>query len=177
MRAVFTFLIGSILVILAGTLIAGEQDRREFEAAKAEYEQSSHDEAARATYVTKLAQIADRLVSEYRQSGQRNQLGIAKAPGSERHRFQEAEAIAGWQVGVAASHLRVSRERKVRNRRGSDRRQLANPREPTNPGRLERADHFAEPGLLHLLEPRFRILPLTGKRVKTGHLHAITARQ
>jgi len=72
MRAVFTFLIGSILVILAGTLIAGEQDRREFEAAKAEYEQSSHDEAARATYVTKLAQIADRLVSEYRQSGQRN---------------------------------------------------------------------------------------------------------
>jgi len=72
MRAVFTFLIGSILVILAGTLIAGEQDRREFEAAKAEYEQSSHDEAARATYVTKLAQIADRLVNEYRQSGQRN---------------------------------------------------------------------------------------------------------
>ncbi len=72
MRAVFTFLIGSILVILAGTLIAGEQDRREFEAAKAEYEQSSHDEAARATYVTKLAQIADQLVSEYRGSGQRN---------------------------------------------------------------------------------------------------------
>src|SRR5436309_14551941 len=72
MRAVFTFSIGSILVILAGTLIAGERDRREFEAAKAEYEQRSHDEAARATYVTKLAQIADRLVTEYRGSGQRN---------------------------------------------------------------------------------------------------------
>src|SRR2546423_4703914 len=72
MRTVFTFLIGSSLVILAGTLIAGEQDRREFEATKAEYEQSSHDEAARLTYVTKLAQIADRLVSEYRGSGQRH---------------------------------------------------------------------------------------------------------
>jgi len=72
MRTVFTFLIGSILLILAVKLIAGEQDRREFEAAKAEYEQSSYDEAARVTYVTKLAQIADRLVSEYRRSGQRN---------------------------------------------------------------------------------------------------------
>ena len=68
MRTVFTLLIGSILVSLAGTLIAGEQDRRQFETAKAEYEQSSHDEAARVTYVTKLAQIADRLISEYRQS-------------------------------------------------------------------------------------------------------------
>jgi hypothetical protein len=72
MRRVFTFLIGSTLVILAATLIAAEQDRREFETAKAEYEQSSHDEAARVTYVTKLAQVADRLVSEYRGSGQRN---------------------------------------------------------------------------------------------------------
>jgi hypothetical protein len=72
MRTVFTFLIGSTLVILAATLIAAEQDRREFEAAKTGYEQSSHDEVARVTYVTKLAQIADRLVSEYRRSGQRN---------------------------------------------------------------------------------------------------------
>jgi tetratricopeptide (TPR) repeat protein len=43
-----------------------------FEAAKAEYDTSSHDEAARVTYVTKLAQIAGPLVSEYRRSGQRN---------------------------------------------------------------------------------------------------------
>jgi hypothetical protein len=60
-----------MLVILAVKLSAGEQDRREFEATKAEYQQSSHDEAARATYVTKLAQIADRLVSDYRR-GQRH---------------------------------------------------------------------------------------------------------
>jgi hypothetical protein len=46
-------------------------ERQDFEAAKQEYEQSSHDEAARLTYVTKLAKIADPLVSEYRQSGQR----------------------------------------------------------------------------------------------------------
>ena len=72
MRTVFTFLIGSVLVILAVKLSAAEQDRREFETAKGEYEQSSHDEAARVTYVAKLAQIADRLVSEYRRSGQRN---------------------------------------------------------------------------------------------------------
>ena len=72
MRIVFTFLIGSILVILAVKLSAAEQDRHELETANAEYEQSSHDEAAQVTYVTKLAQIADRLVSEYRQSGQRH---------------------------------------------------------------------------------------------------------
>jgi|SRR5882724_904217 len=72
MRTVFTLLIGSILVILAVKVSVAEQDRREFETAKAEYEQSSHGEAARVIYVTKLAQIADRLVSEYRRSGQRD---------------------------------------------------------------------------------------------------------
>ena len=72
MRTFSTFLIGSVLVILAVKLSAAEQDRREFETAKAEYEQSSHGEAARVIYVTKLAQIADRLVSEYRRSGQRD---------------------------------------------------------------------------------------------------------
>jgi len=41
------------------------------EAAKQEYEQSSRNEAARLTYVSKLTRIADRLVSAYR-SGQRN---------------------------------------------------------------------------------------------------------
>jgi len=72
MRTVVTFLIGSILVILAVKLSAAEEDRRVFETAKTEYEQGSHDEAARATYVTKLAKIADQLVSEYRGSGQRH---------------------------------------------------------------------------------------------------------
>ena len=46
--------------------------QRDLEAAKQEYEQSSHDEAARLTYVTKLARIADPLVAEYRQSGRRH---------------------------------------------------------------------------------------------------------
>jgi hypothetical protein len=48
--------------VLAAMLIAGgvstqAAEKQEFEAAKAEYEQSSHDEAARVTYVTKLAQL------------------------------------------------------------------------------------------------------------------------
>jgi hypothetical protein len=46
--------------------------QRDFEAAQQEYEQSSHDETARLTYVTKLARIADPLVAEYRQSGRRH---------------------------------------------------------------------------------------------------------
>jgi len=74
MRTFSTFLIGSVLVILAVKLSAAEEDRREFETAKAEYEQSSRDESARITYVTKLAHIADRLVSQYRRSGERNEL-------------------------------------------------------------------------------------------------------
>jgi hypothetical protein len=46
--------------------------RRDFEAAKQEYERSPRDEAARLTYVTRLAGIADPLVAEYRQSGRRH---------------------------------------------------------------------------------------------------------
>ena len=61
-----------IAILVAGQVPIEAADKEDFEGAKAEYEQSSHDEAARATYVTKLAQIADRLVSEYRQSGDRN---------------------------------------------------------------------------------------------------------
>jgi K+-sensing histidine kinase KdpD len=68
-----TFVVAFIAVTLAANLIGAEQDRQEFEAAKQEHEQTAlRDEAARVTYVTKLAQIADRLVSQYRQSGQRN---------------------------------------------------------------------------------------------------------
>jgi hypothetical protein len=87
MRTFSTFLIGSVLVILAVKLSAAEEDRREFETAKAEYEQSSHDEAARATYVTKLAHrrpVGQRLSAwpATRRIDGCNQLGIAKASGS-----------------------------------------------------------------------------------------------
>ena len=61
-----------IAILVAGQVPTEAADKQDFEAAKQEYEQSSHDEAARVTYATKLAQIADRLVSEYRRSGQRN---------------------------------------------------------------------------------------------------------
>src|SRR5438093_6896359 len=54
------------------TFIALGGAQENFEAAKQQFEQRSHDEAARVTYVTKLAQTAERLVSEYRQSGQRH---------------------------------------------------------------------------------------------------------
>ena len=72
MRTFSTFLIRSILVTLAVKLSTAEEDRPEFETAKTEYEQGSSDETARLTYVTKLVQIADRLVSAYRQSGPRH---------------------------------------------------------------------------------------------------------
>jgi hypothetical protein len=61
-----------VTILVAGGVSTQAAETQEFDAAKQEYQQSSHDEAARATYVTKLAQIADRLVSEYRGSGQRN---------------------------------------------------------------------------------------------------------
>ncbi|PYK48197.1 MAG: hypothetical protein DME20_09680 [Verrucomicrobia bacterium] len=60
----------AILVVAEVSAVAAE--KQDFEAAKQQFEQRSHDEAARVTYVTKLAQIADRLVTEYRGSGQRN---------------------------------------------------------------------------------------------------------
>jgi hypothetical protein len=59
-------------LFVAGDLSAQTPSKRDFEAAKQEYEQSSRDEAARLTYVTKLAEIANLLVSEYRQGGQRH---------------------------------------------------------------------------------------------------------
>jgi hypothetical protein len=54
------------------TFIALGGAQEDFEAARAAYEHSSHDEQARLTYVTKLAEIASPLVTEYRQSGHRN---------------------------------------------------------------------------------------------------------
>jgi hypothetical protein len=59
-------------ILVAGQVPTEAAGKQDFKAAKQEYEQSSHDEAGRVTYVIKLAQIADRLVSDYRQSGQRN---------------------------------------------------------------------------------------------------------
>jgi hypothetical protein len=61
-----------VSVFLAGDVAAQTSDKQDLEAAKQQFDQSSHDEAARVTYVTKLAQIADRLVSEYRRSGRRH---------------------------------------------------------------------------------------------------------
>jgi hypothetical protein len=66
-------LVGMVLTILvAGGVSTRATEKPDFDAAKQEYEQSSHDEAARVTYVTKLAKVAGRLVSQYRRSGQRN---------------------------------------------------------------------------------------------------------
>ena len=65
-------LVGIVAILITDGIATQAAEKQEFEAAKQEYEQSSRDEAARATYVIKLAQIADRLVSEYRQSGQRH---------------------------------------------------------------------------------------------------------
>src|SRR5947209_17114660 len=65
-------LVGIVAILIAGGVLTEAAEKQDFEAATQEYEQSSHGEADRVTYVTKLAQIADRLVSDYRQSGQRN---------------------------------------------------------------------------------------------------------
>ena len=61
-----------LVVALAPGLSATQGNQQEFELARSEYEQSSHDEAARLQYVNKLAQVADRLVSDYRR-GQRHE--------------------------------------------------------------------------------------------------------
>lgn len=63
-----------VVIVAADLLLAANPDEQKFEAAKQEYEQAvpPGNETARLTYVSKLAQIANRLVSEYRQSGQRN---------------------------------------------------------------------------------------------------------
>jgi hypothetical protein len=64
----------AVALFVAGHLSAQTPSKQDIEAARQEYEQAvpPGNEKARLTYVTKLAQIADRLVSEYRRSGQRN---------------------------------------------------------------------------------------------------------
>lgn len=70
-------LAGSIAIVVGAALcatpvFAGVQDRSEFDIAKAQYEASAHDEAARLRYVTKLAAIRERQVDKYLRSGERD---------------------------------------------------------------------------------------------------------
>jgi len=46
-----------VLILIAGGISTQAAEKEDFEAAKKEYQASSHDEAARVTYVTKLAQL------------------------------------------------------------------------------------------------------------------------
>ena len=65
-------LVGTVAISITDGIATQAAEKQDFEAAKQEYERSSHNEAARLTYLTNLAGIANLLVSEYRQSGQRN---------------------------------------------------------------------------------------------------------
>jgi hypothetical protein len=65
-------LVGIAMILIAGGVSTQAADKQDLEAAQQQFVQSSQDEAARAHYVVKLAEIADRLVREYRRSGQRN---------------------------------------------------------------------------------------------------------
>ena len=63
-------LVGIVVTILvAGGVSTQAADTQEFDAAKQEYEQSSHDESARSAYVTKLAKIRDRQIQNYWKTG------------------------------------------------------------------------------------------------------------
>ncbi len=64
----------ALAVFLVGQTCAMAGDAEEVRQAKLEYEQARprDAEAARLAYVTRLAKIADRLITHYRQSGQRN---------------------------------------------------------------------------------------------------------
>ena len=63
-----------VAILVAGQVSAQTVEKQDFEAARQEFGHAvpPANEKARLTYVTKLAQVADRLVSDYRQSGQRN---------------------------------------------------------------------------------------------------------
>ena len=79
-QAITTGLASATVILLANTLFSlaigaadEETDQERVNAAKREYEQAvpPDNEKARLAFVTKLAQIADRLVSDYRR-GQRH---------------------------------------------------------------------------------------------------------
>jgi hypothetical protein len=64
--------------ISVSLVLAAEPGSEGLQAAKAEYERAApRDEAARLRYVNKLAQMADRFVSDYRASGNRNDAAMA----------------------------------------------------------------------------------------------------
>jgi hypothetical protein len=67
-------LVGIVAILIAGGVSTQAAEKQEFEAAKQEYEQAvpPGNEKARLNYVTKLAQIAEPLVTEYRGTGKRN---------------------------------------------------------------------------------------------------------
>jgi hypothetical protein len=103
--------------------------QRDLEAGKQEYEQSSHDEAARLTYVTKLARIADPLVAEYRQSGRRHDEAMTvinsewkkhPAPRDIDSKKLRQLLVGKWDSPLATSHVCLSCRWEMRSRRWSD---------------------------------------------------------
>jgi hypothetical protein len=68
------YLLILVVVTLSASITSAEDIQRDIDVAKQEYEHSTPagNEKARQTYVGKLAQIADKLVSRYRESGERN---------------------------------------------------------------------------------------------------------
>jgi hypothetical protein len=75
-------LVGIVAILIAGGVSTQAAGKEDFEAAKKEYQASSHDEAARVTYVTKLAQLKVELLkvpNGARRLEACNQLGMPKA--------------------------------------------------------------------------------------------------
>jgi hypothetical protein len=78
MRRSLILFIASAVVVCTSVVVAADQNEAEFQAAKAEYEKATpQDEAARLTYVNKLAQIIERNVKERWKTGEPNP-GYAK---------------------------------------------------------------------------------------------------
>lgn len=61
-----------VSVFIVGHVTAQTSEKQDFEAAKREYEQSSNDEAARLTYVNKLAEIYYRFLKNYWATGDKS---------------------------------------------------------------------------------------------------------
>src|SRR5207244_13398504 len=64
-------IVGLIIALVAGAAFAQHTEEQDLEAARKEYQASSHDEPARSRYVTKLAQIRERELKAYWQGEQR----------------------------------------------------------------------------------------------------------
>ena len=58
-----------ILILIAGGISTQAAEKEDLEAARKEYQASAQDESARVRYVTKLAQIRERQLHQYWQSG------------------------------------------------------------------------------------------------------------